>query len=411
MKSVLHNQFHRHLNSGSLEVVYSDGEAVTYGKGERATPRIRFCDSGAERAMVIDPDLRFGELFTDGRIQCENGRVFDVLMLLGQLKTREMGSTASRLLVMLRAVTRRIRQFNSPRSARANIAHHYDLDSGLYELFLDPDRQYSCGYFTSDHATLEEAQLAKKRHIASKLRLEPGMRVLDIGSGWGGLGLYLAEVADVKVTGITLSEPQHRTSNERARERGLADRAAFQLRDYRHVEGSFDRIVSVGMFEHVGVGFYRTFFAKCRNLLKEDGAMLLHTIGRLEIRGGANPWIQKYIFPGGYIPSLSEVAEAVEREDLRTTDVEILRDHYARTLRCWRDRFLERRDEVKSMFGDQFCRMWEFYLAASEMAFVHRNLAVIQFQLARRIDALPITREYMREATDRIRQLEARTSV
>lgn len=407
MKSRIHNLLTTHLKSGRIEVAFADGEIRAYGVGEGPTPRLRFADKAAERSVLLDPELRIGELFMDGRLSVENGRIADVLMILGSLDAITVGPITTRILALARIATRRYRQYNSLASARANIKHHYDLESGLYEAFLDSDKQYSCAYFETDESTLEEAQLAKKRHIVAKLRLEPGMRVLDIGSGWGGLGLYLARHTGAEVVGVTLSDTQHRISNERAKSLGVEGQVRFKLVDYREVEGEFDRIVSVGMFEHVGVDYYKIFFAKCRELLRPDGVMLLHTIGRVEPRGGANPWIQKYIFPGGYIPSISEMAEAIERTGLRTTDIEILRHHYARTLRCWRQRFLAKRDVMLTEFGERFCRMWEFYLAACEMAFVHRNLSVFQWQLTRRIDALPITRDYMREASDRLRLSEA----
>ncbi len=410
MKSVLDAQIRKANLARPLEITWADGETRLYGEPSEdgPPPRLRFRSARAERALIVNPELRFGELFMDEEIVVERGSVFDVLMAI-QSSSREFRPSAlGRAVGGLRRWTRRLHQHNRRASARSNVKHHYDLDSGLYELFLDSDRQYSCAYFESEEATLEEAQLAKKRHIAAKLQLEPGMRVLDIGSGWGGLGLYLAETAEVDVTGITLSEHQHRISNQRAAARGLGDRARYLLQDYRDTAGAFDRIVSVGMFEHVGVGFYRTFFRACRNLLKEDGAALLHTIGRLEPPGGTHAWIQKYIFPGGYIPALSEVTSAIEQEDLMTCDVEVLRYHYAHTLRHWRERFLADGDRTAERFGERFCRMWEFYLAACEMAFVYRRLCVFQLQLTRRLDVLPITRDYMREREERLRQLEAR---
>ena len=401
--------FDRHLNKvltgQNVEITYADGETRAYGEPGKG-PRLRFHDRGAERAVLLDPELRFGEMFTEGRLTVENGRIFDVLMQLGQVESAPDATIFARFLAVARTLTRRFRQNNTRTAARANIAHHYDLDSGLYELFLDPDQQYSCAYFETDNATLEEAQLVKKRRLAAKLCLKPGMRVLDIGSGWGGLGLYLAEMTGAQVTGVTLSEHQHRISNQRARERGLADRVQFHLRDYRQIEGNFDRIVSVGMFEHVGVGFYNTFFETCRKLLTEEGNMLLHTIGRLDPPGRTNPWMQKHIFPGGYIPALSEVAAAVERTGLITTDIEILRDHYARTLNHWRKRFLDRRDDAVRMFGEPFARLWEFYLAACELAFVYRGLSVFQYQLARRIDTLPIRRSYIPAYERQLREIE-----
>jgi cyclopropane-fatty-acyl-phospholipid synthase len=288
-----------------------------------------------------------------------------------------------------------LRQFNTPLRARHNVSRHYDLDQRMYALFLDEDLQYSCAYFDDENISLDEAQLAKKRHLAAKLLLEPGQRVLDIGSGWGGLGLYLAEHFGVDVTGITLSEEQFAVSNQRAEDRGLASRVRFRLEDYRKVHGPFDRIVSVGMFEHVGVGHYRRFFETCRDLLSSDGVMLLHSIGRFDHPTYTNPWIEKYIFPGGYIPSMSEVIPVIERANLKLTDIEILRLHYAKTLHHWRERFLANREQILSRTDHRFCRMWEYYLVVSELAFRYQDMMNFQLQIARHQEAVPITRDYI----------------
>jgi len=281
--------------------------------------------------------------------------------------------------------------------AQKNVAHHYDLDGGIYDLFLDSDKQYSCAYFADPNMTLEEAQVAKKRHIAAKLRIEPGMRVLDIGCGWGGMALTLAEEAGANVVGVTLSKEQHMVARRRAAERGLEAQVEFRLQDYRTLTESFDRIVSVGMFEHVGVGHYREYFDRVRELLTNNGVALIHTIGRLDGPGSTNPWIAKYIFPGGYIPALSEFAAAVERSGIIITDVEVLRLHYAETLREWRRRFMEKRDTAARIYDERFCRMWEFYLAGSETSFRNESMAVFQVQLAKHVAALPLTRDYMVE--------------
>jgi cyclopropane-fatty-acyl-phospholipid synthase len=306
--------------------------------------------------------------------------------------------------------TRRLAQFNTPLRSRKNVHSHYDLDGRLYSLFLDNDLQYSCAYFEPDNEELEEAQVAKKRHLAAKLRLEPGMKVLDIGSGWGGLGLYLAERAKVDVTGVTLSDEQFAVSNRRAQERGLSDRARFLLQDYRKVKGPFDRIVSVGMFEHVGVGHFRAFFEACKELLTPDGAMVLHSIGRFDGAGSTNSWIAKYIFPGGYIPALSEVVPKIEKTGLKITDIEILRLHYAKTLRLWRERFLAHREQVAAMYDERFCRMWEFYLASSETAFQYQDMMNFQIQITRHQEALPFTRTYMFEAEEAYRAEDRKSS-
>jgi cyclopropane-fatty-acyl-phospholipid synthase len=290
---------------------------------------------------------------------------------------------------------RRLRQHNPIGRARSNVAHHYDLKDTLYELFLDKDRQYSCAYFQTGNDTLEAAQANKKRHLAAKLLLKPGHRVLDIGSGWGGLGLYLAQIERVDVTGVTLSVEQHKVSNERAKDMGLAERVRFNLRDYRSDTGCYDRIVSVGMFEHVGAGHYDEFFGKLKTLLKDDGVAVLHSIGRMEPPDSTNPWLRKYIFPGGYSPALSEVLAAIERAGLWVTDIEILRLHYAETLKEWSRRFQTNREGIKSLYDERFCRMWEFYLTACEMSFRYFDQMVFQIQLARRQDAVPLVRDYV----------------
>jgi cyclopropane-fatty-acyl-phospholipid synthase len=286
-------------------------------------------------------------------------------------------------------------QYNPLHAARENVAHHYDLSDTLYDLFLDIDRQYSCAYFTRPDVTLETAQADKKRHIAAKLLLRPGQKVLDIGCGWGGLALYLARECGVQVTGLTLSSEQLKVAERRAAAAGLADRVRFHLRDYRTETGRYDRIVSVGMFEHVGVVHYPAFFRKLDELLSPDGVALLHSIGRMDGPGATNPWIRKYIFPGGYSPAMSEVLPEVEKVGLWITDIEVLRLHYAETLRHWRQRFLANRERIKNLYDERFCRMWEFYLAGSEVAFRHQGHIVFQMQIAKRVDAVPLTRDYM----------------
>jgi cyclopropane-fatty-acyl-phospholipid synthase len=282
-------------------------------------------------------------------------------------------------------------------AARANVAHHYDLSDTLYDLFLDADRQYSCAYYMSFDDTLERAQEQKKRHLAAKLLLRSGHRVLDIGSGWGGLALYIAQAADVDVTGVTLSTEQHGYSNQRVDKAGLTDRVRFELKDYRHENGRYDRIVSVGMFEHVGVGHFREYFDKIRDLLTDDGVALIHTIGAADGPGAAHAWIRKYIFPGGYSPALSEVVPIIERAGLHITDIEVLRLHYAETLKAWRQRFMANRDRVSAIYDERFCRMWEFYLAGCEAGFRHSGLVVFQIQVSKRIDTVPLTRDYILE--------------
>jgi cyclopropane-fatty-acyl-phospholipid synthase len=399
----------RFIRRGSFKITTAAGS--TYILGDRSGPlvAVRFTTAKAQRAVLLDPELKLGEAYMDGSLVVEQGSIADVLaILLRQERTAPNWAWPARL---VRFLLRRLQQFNPRSRARQNVAHHYDLDGRLYSLFLDGDQQYSCGYFESKDQSLDDAQLAKKRHLAAKLRLQTDVTVLDIGCGWGGLALYLAGIAGAHVTGITLSQEQYHRAQNRAQERGLARETAFRLVDYRDVEGSFDRIVSVGMFEHVGVGFYDTFFGKCAELLADDGVALLHTIGRSGRPGIANPWIAKYIFPGGYIPALSEVLPAIERAQLIVADVEVLQLHYAETLKAWRERFLAHRDEVQRIYDQRFVRMWEFYLACSEMAFREGDLVVFQIQMAKRKGLLPATRDYIAREEARLRGIEAGYSV
>jgi cyclopropane-fatty-acyl-phospholipid synthase len=297
----------------------------------------------------------------------------------------------------LRPALRRLDQYNPIGRSKSNVAHHYDLSDALYDRFLDSDRQYSCAYFAEPDDSIETAQARKKRHIAAKLLLKPGQRILDIGCGWGGLGLYLSSIAQGDVTGVTLSENQHAVASRRAMIAGVSDRVHFLLRDYRLVESKFDRIVSVGMFEHVGVNHYAEFCRKIADLLADDGVAMIHFIGRADGPGATNPWINKYIFPGGYSPALSEVLPHIERAGLYVTDVEVLRLHYAETLKAWRQRFMAQVDEIAKIYDRRFCRMWEFYLAGSEVTFRHSGHVVFQIQMSRRQDAVPLTRDYITE--------------
>jgi cyclopropane-fatty-acyl-phospholipid synthase len=353
----------------------------------------------------MDPELKLGEAYMDGTLVVEQGSIADVLAIL--LRQQPIPAPNWTLPRLVRYLFRRLQQFNLRSRARHNVAHHYDLDGRLYSLFLDGDQQYSCAYFETPDVSLDDAQLAKKRHLAAKLRVKPGATVLDIGCGWGGLALYLAEIARARVTGITLSQEQFQRAQNRALERGRTQDTTFRLLDYRDVDGPFDRIVSVGMFEHVGVGFYETFFDKCADILADDGIMLLHSIGRSSPPGITNPWIAKYIFPGGYIPALSEVLPAIERAKLIVTDVEVLQLHYAETLKAWRERFLAHRDEVVRLYDQRFVRMWEFYLACSEMAFREGDMVVFQVQIAKRKGLAPATRDYIAREEARLHGIEA----
>jgi cyclopropane-fatty-acyl-phospholipid synthase len=392
------------VRAGNLRIRTARGTTYTLGDGTGDPVTLRFTTGAAERGVILDPELRLGESYMDGTLIVEQGSIADVLAVLqGPAAAPPLWARPHQLLRYLR---RRLEQLNWRRRARRNVAHHYDLDDRLYSLFLDADRQYSCAYFETPGQSLDDAQLAKRRHLAAKLLIGRGQRVLDIGCGWGGLALYLAENCGGRVTGITLSEQQLTVARERAAEKGLGGSADFRLQDYRELAGRFDRIVSVGMFEHVGVGFYDEFFRKCSAVLDDDGIMLLHSIGRPEGPNVTNPWIAKYIFPGGYIPALSEVLPAVERAGLLVTDIEILRLHYAETLKAWRQRLLVHRDVVERIYDQRFVRMWEFYLAASEMAFREQALMVFQMQLTRRQGVVPMTRDYIGRETTRLRGLE-----
>ncbi len=406
MEKLLIALFSRCVARGALTVETAHGKKLMFGDGTGEEVRVRLTDAGAERALILNPELHAGELFMDGRLLIERGTIFDFLALV--LRDPRPHSLPLRLLKHVRMMKRRFVSRNNPWRARRNVAHHYDLDHRLYRLFLDEDFQYSCAYFERPGITLEEAQLAKKRLITAKLVLEPDSRVLDIGSGWGGLGLYIKEIGGAAdVLGITLSTEQLQVATDRARERGLQDSVRFALQDYRAVTGAFDRIVSVGMFEHVGTRFYRTYFRKCRELLKPDGVMLLHTIGLMDGPWYPNPWLDKYIFPGGQLPALSEIVTAIERAGLIVTDVECLRLHYAETLAEWRRRFMARRHEALALYDERFCRMWEFYLAACEAAFRFHGAAVFQVQCARRQEAVPVTRDYIAERVHDLRMREA----
>ncbi|MES1199925.1 MAG: cyclopropane-fatty-acyl-phospholipid synthase family protein [Pseudomonadota bacterium] len=343
--------------------------------------------------IALKPTLYTGEAYMDGGLIVERGTLYDFLLLattnLRQYKPLELPFAAWR---------RRRTQKNVRRAAKAHVAHHYDLSGALFRLFLDADRQYSCAYFREPGMSLEQAQAAKKAHIEAKLLLQPGQRVLDIGSGWGGLALDMADRCGVDVLGVTLSEEQLAEVRARAARAGMADKVVFDLCDYRDVQGLFDRIVSVGMFEHVGLANYQAFFDCAARLLKPDGVMLLHTIGNSAGVSGTNAWTDKYVFPGGCVPALSDVVQAAERAGLIIADIEILRLHYAETLRIWRERFAARCAEAKALYDERFCRMWEYYLAGSEAAFRTGSYVVFQIQLAKRNSAVPITRDYIAEA-------------
>ncbi|EJW09496.1 Cyclopropane-fatty-acyl-phospholipid synthase [Rhodovulum sp. PH10] len=394
------------IRRGSLKIVTARGATLEFGDGSGPPLAVRFTSAAAQLAVLLDPELRLGEAYMNGGFVIEQGSIADFVRLGAAAFATQVPLPWVQPLVMLRFLGRKLAQWNRRITSRRNVAHHYDLDGRLYSLFLDSDKQYSCAYFETPDQSLDDAQLAKKRHIAAKLLTKPDQDVLDIGCGWGGLGLYLADTCRSRVTGLTLSKEQLAIARARARDADLAGRVQFRLQDYRDVPETYDRIVSVGMFEHVGVQYYDAYFQKCAAALRDDGVMLLHSIGRSEGPGFTNPWIAKYIFPGGYIPALSEVLPAVERAGLLVTDIEILRLHYAETLKAWRERFLAHRDDVMRLYDQRFVRMWEFYLAASEMAFREQNMMVFHIQLTKKQGVVPITRDYIAHEEARLRRLE-----
>ncbi len=383
----------RMIKVGQLTVTFGDGAALTYGDGTGPMVAARLTASAA-RQLALNPGLALGETYMNGELVLEQGGIWELCELIGRNYPNQPPSRGGLLKTLFDLAKKPIQQWNDAAAARRNVAHHYDLSHDLYTRFLDADMQYSCAYFARDDMTLEEAQAAKKKHIAAKLNLFPGARVLDIGSGWGGLGLEMASQG-AKVTGVTLSTEQLEIAKGRAETAGLADAAQFSLTDYRDLTGKFDRIVSVGMFEHVGAPNYRAFFGTIARLLDENGVAVIHSIGRSKGPGATNAFTQKYIFPGAAVPALSEVTREVERAGLWITDIEVLRIHYAKTLRCWRERFVAHWAEIAQLYDERFCRMWEYYLAAGELAFRYGGHMVFQIQLTKRVDALPITRDYI----------------
>lgn len=403
MKTVLD----RVIKKGNLTVTDSKGITYNYGDGSGEPVHVRITSPKWEKEIALDPALKFGEAYMDGGFIFEEGDIYQLLEIIFE----STGPNAEnqvwmRALSFMRVVTKRFAQMNNLRRSSKNVQYHYDLSGALYDLFLDPDRQYSCAYFENPQQSLSEAQLAKKRHLAAKLSIKPNEKLLDIGCGWGGLGLYMARFLGADVTGVTLSHEQYDIANQRAAEMQLQDKARFLLQDYRNLNDKYDKMVSVGMFEHVGVGHYKEYFSHVKRLLKPDGVFVLHSIGRMEPPGATNPFIAKYIFPGGYIPALSEVLPVIEKSGLYITDIEILRLHYAETLKAWRKAFLAHWDEAKALYDERFCRMWDFYLAASESAFRWQGMMVFQIQLAHKQEAVPLTRDYIQKEETRLRALD-----
>lgn len=400
--SLLKSYLKQTIKRGQLTLIDANGESHVFGDAsEHSAGRqvtVEITKPSLYWRLVLMPDPVAGEAFMDGTLKLHQGTIFDLFAILADQKGIERRSRWNRInLAKLEGI-----KPNRIGRAKQNVAHHYDLNRQLFELFLDEDLQYSCAYFQAPDVSLDQAQLAKKQHIAAKLALKPGMKVLDIGSGFGGMAIFLAETCDVEVVGVTLSEEQFKLANEKCMERGLQDRVEFRLLDYRELDEAFDRIVSVGMFEHVGAQHYSEYFNKVNDLLTEDGVALIHTIGRIYGPVETSRWITKYIFPGGHIPALSEVAPMVEKAGLIMSDHEVLRLHYALTLRQWRNRFMKNRKRAQLLYDERFCRMWEFYLASSEASFRYHDLVIFQMQLSKDINTLPLTRDYMLQEEARL---------
>jgi len=398
--SLFSNFLKRSFKHGSLIIHLASDKTLQLGDSTGTPVEVTLHDPSLTRKIMVNPDMAVGEAYMNGNLTVKDDDLYGFLALA----VRNMGRNGERfnnptnlqkIMQFARKALRKISQHNPIGRAQENVAHHYDLSDELYEFFLDADKQYSCGYYKSPDDTLEMAQAQKKAHIAGKLCLKPGMRVLDIGCGWGGMGLTLARDYQVNVVGVTLSKEQHKVAVARAKAEGLQDQVEFRLQDYRLVKGPFDRIVSVGMFEHVGVPHYREYFDHIRNFLAPGGVALIHTIGRAAPPNVTSPWVAKYIFPGGYVPALSEVAPIIEDANLITTDIEVWRIHYADTLRDWRARFEANIDKAEAIYDARFCRMWRYYLVAAELTFRLDRQVVFQFQITKRQEAVPLTRDYL----------------
>jgi cyclopropane-fatty-acyl-phospholipid synthase len=387
----------RLIKKGTLTVIDCQNQTRVFKGDPGPTATMKLHNRSVARKLAIYPKLYLGEAYMDGLLTVEDGNIYDLLDLFSLNTGWGIKHPLASIGDFIYKLVWLFIRYNPKSRSVQNVAHHYDLSDDFYNLFLDENRQYSCAYFKNPDDSLEQAQLQKMAHIEAKLALKDGQKVLDIGCGWGGMARFLANCRNVSVKGITLSKNQLAYAKSKAKEVGLDDRVDYIMKDYRDLTETFDRIVSVGMFEHVGVPHYRHFFDKVKVTLKEDGVALLHTIGTADRPTATNPWIQKYIFPGGYIPALSEITPEIEKAGLYITDIEILRVHYAETLRAWRQRFTDKLDVVLEIYDDRFSRMWEFYLAASEVAFRYNGLVVFQIQLAKKIDTLPLTRDYVSE--------------
>ena len=382
-------------NDGFILIDY-DSKKYEIGKPLKEIPiQIRLLDKSLNYKLLLNPDLYFGEAYTNGSLVIENGTITDILEIAFKNIGRENINIYSKVINKIRGTYRYFTNFNRIINSKKNVRHHYDISEKLYDLFLDKKRQYSCAYFKNENDSLDEAQTNKIDHIIKKLNIKPNQRVLDIGSGWGSLSIDIAKKTNASVTGITLSKNQFDYSNKKVKEMNLGNQVDFKLIDYRQINEKFDRIVSVGMFEHVGRKFYQTYFNQVSKLLKDDGISLIHTIGSVNSPRDPQPWITKYIFPGGYTPSLSEIAGPIEKSGLIISDMEVLRMHYSHTLRHWKERFLSKKQEVLEMFDEKFMRMWEFYLASCEMAFKWGDQVVFQLQLTKNFTSVPNTRDYI----------------
>jgi cyclopropane-fatty-acyl-phospholipid synthase len=401
--------FRRFIRHGHLVVTDHQGQVHHYG--DRAAPAdaaIRLHTPQAAWRIARNPAYNIGAAYTDGEFSLQQGTLLNFVGVLLRNLAEFNSKPSVRLLYRLEELATIPAILNWATRSRRNVAHHYDLSGALFSLFLDSDRQYSCAYFREGHETIDAAQLAKKQHIAAKLLVHPGHHILDIGSGWGGLALYLAShYPNVRVTGLTLSEEQYRVATERARQAGLGDRVTFKLTDYRLEDGTYDRIVSVGMFEHVGRPQFTTFFEKVKSLLKPDGVALLHSIGFQTPPASINPWLRRNIFPGAYLPALSQLSWQLEKRGFWLTDLETLRLHYAHTLAAWHQRFQANRAKIMALYDERFCRMWEYYLQSCEAGFRWSGLTVFQIQMAKTIGAVPITRDYMVQEEARLREVDA----
>ncbi len=392
---MLFNLLKRLNFDGTLEIIDSNDKTYKFGSSNPKVS-IRLKNKSIEKKLFFNPNLHIGEAYMNEELIIEKGTLEEFLNLITNCYDDFISNNKFyKFYEYLSSIFMPLQQINQLVNSKNNVAHHYDINEDLYKLFLDKDMQYSCAYFHNPNISLEQAQKDKKQHIIKKLQIDKNMNVLDIGCGWGGMAIEIAKSTGAKVKGITLSENQFKTASERAQKEGLSDKVTFALQDYRNETEKYDRIVSVGMFEHVGVKYFKTYLSKANNNLKENGVFLLHTIGQRGKPTATSPWIRKYIFPGGYIPSLSEVMKETQKLNINVTDVEVLRLHYAHTLTRWYQNVLENKDKIIKMFDQRFFRMWEFYLLASKYSFVNMGNVVFQIQIAKNINNLPLTRNYI----------------